>query len=177
MRFLKCHTQCSKKPVVSMTTACISTLPFLFAHWTSQLLPFPKYLCCQCSLETRLHLLLLDSNICPGADLGANACTNYCWLLMLRTPHARPACCQLGHRCLHRSAQMWSLICVVTFLTSHIMEKHPSPLSLPPPLLLSVFFTPFFLHLWTQGSASGKPEVIFASWTLPYGRRDGNAIN
>lgn len=30
VRFLKCHTQCSKKPVVSMTTACISTLPFFF---------------------------------------------------------------------------------------------------------------------------------------------------
>lgn len=145
-----------------MTTACISTLPFLFAHWTSQLLPFPKYLCCQCSLETRLHLLLLDSNICPGADLGANACTNYCWLLMLRTPHTRPACCQLGHRCLHRSAQMWSLICVVTFLTSHIMEKHPSPLSLPPPLLLSVFFTPFFLHLWHK-----EVQVGSQRWYLP----------
>lgn len=117
-----------------MTTACILALSLSsFAHCISQLLLSPKcQLCYQYLLETQLHLLLHRFKcLAPGADLGADVCTNYWWLIMLRT---------------HSLGQEYSQICyfspwsssisinVVSDLTSqifisHIIEKHLFPFS------------------------------------------------
>lgn len=139
-----------------MTTACILALSLSsFAHCISQLLLSPKcQLCYQYLLETQLHLLLHRFKcLAPGADLGADVCTNYWWLIMLRT---------------HSLGQEYSQICyfsprsssisinVVSDLTSQIFISHiiKTPISLL--CYLSLFFILSFLHLRTQEMQIGS---------------------
>ena len=152
----KCHTQRTKKLVVSMTTCmyfsafsfffCSPNIPITALLQISAVLPVPT--------GDKLHLPLSRIQTSdPGAELGANICLNY------RQPRTPSTPLPLSGMLPNLPARSPSVRTnVVSDLFSHITEKHAFPLSFSPPRPFHLcIFAPSFLRFRTQGSTSGKP--------------------